>query len=63
VAASGRVDRDLLRYAKELLEKVGANIVGVVLNRVPRSNKGKYYYYYYSDDQDKTGERKVRKYK
>lgn len=63
VAASGKVDRDLLRYAKELLEKVGANIVGVVLNRVPRSDKGKYYYYYYRDDSDKTGERKVRKYK
>lgn len=60
VVASGGVERDSLQYAKELLEKVGANIVGVVLNKVPRAGKGGYYYYYYNDDPDENLRRKVR---
>ena len=35
---------------KELLEKVHANILGVILNKVPQHHKSGYYYYYYYDE-------------
>lgn len=38
--------------AKEHLNKVGARIVGVVLNRVQRGS-GYYYHYYYTDDTER----------
>src|SRR5690554_1138679 len=46
VAAAKQVEREGLRYAKDMLDKVGANILGVVLNKVPRKERGGYYYYY-----------------
>lgn len=53
VVASGQTDRNAAIKAKELLDKVGAKILGVVLNKVDISNKGYYgaqYYDYYSED-------------
>lgn len=47
VAASGVVERDALVRAKELLSKVKANIIGVVLNKLDKNAQGNYYYYYY----------------
>lgn len=47
VAASSQVEVAALRQAKELLERVNANIIGVVLNKIDIKNKGNYYYYYY----------------
>lgn len=47
VAASGTVEVESLKRAKELLQKVNANIIGVVLNKLDRNSKGNYYYYYY----------------
>lgn len=42
---------DLLKSSKESLEKVNANIIGVVLNGVrKRGNKNDYYYYSYEND-------------
>ena len=38
--------------AKELLQKVDANILGVVLNGVENIRK-KYYYYYGTEEKDK----------
>lgn len=35
--------------AKEQLEKVGAKIIGTVLNKVEMKTKEHYYYYYYGD--------------
>mgnify|MGYP000947234383 CR=1 FL=1 len=52
VARSGKVERDALKRAKELLDKVNANIIGVVLNYLDKQSGGYYYdySYYYSED-------------
>lgn len=47
VADSGKVKRNDLQAAKERLELVNANILGVVLNNVKRNTKDNSYYYYY----------------
>jgi capsular exopolysaccharide synthesis family protein len=47
VAASGIVRGDFLQRAKEQLEQVNANILGVVLNRIPIKKGSSYSYYYY----------------
>jgi Mrp family chromosome partitioning ATPase len=44
----GTVPRELAKQSKEQLEKVGARILGVVLNRVD-AREGDGYYYYYED--------------
>lgn len=46
VVASGETARDSAVKAKELLQKVGAKILGVVLNKLPINQKGHYRYYY-----------------
>lgn len=53
VVASQQADRDAAMKAKELLEKVDANILGVVLNKVDGSHKGYYgaYYSYYAEEE------------
>ena len=51
VVASGQVDIEMAKISKERLEKVGANILGVVLNKFKPSGNNSYYYsYYYSQD-------------
>jgi capsular exopolysaccharide synthesis family protein len=47
VVLAGVTRRDLVLRGKAVLEKVGARILGPVLNRVSLSNLGYYYYYYY----------------
>ena len=47
VAHSGRVEAAGLKRAKELLDKVNANILGVVLNRLDKHASGNSYYYQY----------------
>lgn len=62
VIGSGITEIDLAKRAKELLDKVKANIIGVVLNKA-ESSSGKYgnkYYYYYEENGDKRS-RKRRK--
>lgn len=49
VIRAERTKRDRVVEAKMLLDKVGANILGVVLQAV-ENTKGKYYYYYGSDN-------------
>lgn len=44
----GTVPKELAKQSKEQLEKVGARILGVVLNRVD-ARQGYGYYYYYED--------------
>lgn len=46
VVASGEVEREAVMKAKELLTKVNAKILGVVLNKVENNGKGRYKYYY-----------------
>jgi capsular exopolysaccharide synthesis family protein len=53
----GEVTRDAAKQTKELLEKVKANILGVVLNKIDMEKEGQYYpyyyYYYYGDEKKK----------
>ena len=53
VISSGEVDHDDAMKAKDLLTKVNAKIIGVVLNKVYESGKGNYYY----DDDDIQGDK------
>lgn len=48
VAAAGQADIKAVQYAKTLLINVNANILGVVLNKIPISKSGYYKYHYYS---------------
>ena len=53
----GEVTRETAKQAKQLLEKVNANMLGVVLNKIDMEKEGHYYpynyYYYYGDDKKK----------
>ncbi|GFR35679.1 CpsD/CapB family tyrosine-protein kinase [Thermobrachium celere] len=56
VVASREAEKNGVKRAKELLEKVDANILGVVLNKLDTSKKGYYgyyYNYYYGSEPDK----------
>ena len=50
ILGSGDIGPDEGKQAKELLEKVHANILGVILNKVPQHHKSGYYYYYNYDE-------------
>jgi len=65
VCAVGETDIDLAKLAKESLDKVNANILGVVLNKVPmtgsryyRYHYHQYYSYYYASDEPRRKRRK-----
>ncbi|AEB75386.1 CpsD/CapB family tyrosine-protein kinase [Clostridium botulinum] len=65
VAASGQAEKEAATRAKELLLKVNANILGVVLTKVPL-NEGKgygysYYYYYGNEDEESKKGRRHKK--
>jgi len=47
VVQAGRTRRDLVVRSRAILEKVGARVLGPVLNRVSLSDLGYYSYYYY----------------
>jgi capsular exopolysaccharide synthesis family protein len=47
VASYGEADKHAIVRAKELIEKVGAKILGVIINKVPNEAKKSYYYYNY----------------
>jgi capsular exopolysaccharide synthesis family protein len=47
VAASGQVSKDHILSARDQLQKVKANILGVILNKVPEGSGSYYNYYYY----------------
>ena len=47
VVQAGRTRRDLVVRGREMLEKVGARVLGPVLNQVSLSDLGYYSYYYY----------------
>ena len=61
VAASGTVEIDAINAAKELLKKVNANIIGVVLNKLDKNAQGNYCYYYYGEGVGAASGRKHRK--
>jgi len=47
VIASGEVNKEFAQRAKEQLDKVGAKILGAVLNKADMKTSDYYYYYYY----------------
>lgn len=63
VTAVGQADIEMVKGAKELLNKVNANIIGVVLNKV-QTGMGSYYKYqyynYYGEDNTKEKKRSAK---
>ena len=55
VVGSGEIDIEMAKISKEKLEKVGANILGVVLNKFNYSGRNLYYSYYYTDESKSRG--------
>jgi len=55
VVASGHVTIEAVQRSKSLLENVNANIIGVLLNKIPMDGRGYYgyYYYHYYDEEDR----------
>lgn len=58
VVGAGEADIEMAKVSKERLEKVGANILGVVLNKFESSGASGYYNYYYEQEIGKKGRRK-----
>jgi capsular exopolysaccharide synthesis family protein len=46
VAGYGQAEKNAIVRAKELVDKVGGKIIGVVINKVPSNSKNHYYYNY-----------------
>jgi capsular exopolysaccharide synthesis family protein len=62
VLAAGEVNRDYALRAKEQLDKVGARILGAVLNKVDMKSNDYYYYYHsYGPEQSHKKRKKRRK--
>jgi capsular exopolysaccharide synthesis family protein len=61
VLASGEVNKEYAQRAKVLLDKVGAKILGAVLNKVDMKTSEYYYYYYYHGSDDSKKKRKRHK--
>lgn len=61
VLASGEVNKEYAQQAKELLDKVGAKILGAVLNKADMKTSDYYYYYYYHGSDDAKKKRKAQK--
>ena len=63
----GQTDIEAAKSGKELLDKVHANLIGVVLNKIPVNGRSyyKYSYYQYSDyyDDNKSKKKKKRRHK
>lgn len=59
VVRAEKTKKDSILSSKNLLEKVGANIIGIVLNGI--ENKNKEYYYYYGANGEKKSKRKKSK--
>ncbi len=55
VVGSGRAEKSMVMKAQELLNKVKARILGVVLNRVRVQKGHESYYYYYSKGENHAG--------
>lgn len=61
VAKSGKVEIDAVKRAKETLEKVNANIIGVVLNNLDKKTLGNNYYYQYYYSEENAGKKRRKK--
>lgn len=56
VVRAEKTKKESILSSKNLLEKVGANIIGIVLNGI--ENKNKKYYYYYGEEKKKRKRRR-----
>ncbi len=61
VAAAGEVDVDQIKISKERLNKVNANILGVVLNKYDSGSGNDAYYNYYYGEMESTSRSKKRR--
>ena len=61
IAEAGRTRRGAARRAVESLRRVGANLLGVAMNRVKIRGRNGYYYYYYSTDGEGRSRKKRRR--
>lgn len=61
VVASSQVEREAAAKAKQLLQKVNAKILGVVLNKLEVHEKRYYYGYYYGNDDHKIRNKKEKR--
>ena len=50
VVGANEVDSNLAKIAKERLDSVKANIVGVILNKFKTDTNSEYYNYYYNEN-------------
>ncbi len=60
VADAGGTREQALAHAVGELQKTGANVIGIVLNRLDSRSRGYYYYYYYYYYTDESGQRRRR---
>lgn len=63
VLASGEVNKEYAQRAKEQLDKVGAKILGAVINKADMKTSEYYYYYYYHGSDDPRKKPKGRKHR
>jgi polysaccharide biosynthesis transport protein len=60
VVESGATARGAVTRARKILQNVGANVLGIVLNKVDVRHDGYYgyygHYYYHSDDKEPTAD-------
>lgn len=61
VVGANEVDATLAKMAKERLEAINANIIGVILNKYKTNINSEYYSYYYRSDNEKVKKKKKRK--
>ena len=61
VLASGEVNKEYAQRAKEQLDKVGAKILGAIINKADMKTSEYYYYYYYHGTDDPKKKRKGHK--
>jgi receptor protein-tyrosine kinase len=47
IARFGRTKFKELEHARDMLQSAQANIIGIVMNAVPKSSEGYHYYYHY----------------
>jgi len=58
LVSSGEISIEAAKRAKESLQKVRANIIGVVVNKIKINHDNYYYYNYYSSENDSNEKRK-----
>jgi len=61
VVEAGATRRGAVLQARETMTKVGANLLGVALNKLSAKGAGGYYYYYYYSSEGEGRERRRRK--